>query len=152
MIMKIIITLIFTSIFQFSYAQSCGSGELIFDFYTKDNEKLAYKISEVEIIDSTLLDKTHKGIKIDSLNFKGIKELKFNKNKLPKFISESIKCNTTVTDNQLKFKTLELFNKVFLLRVWNKNNEIKILIELFGGCNRKKIIVMSKESMLIHID
>ena len=150
--MKLIITLIFISIFQFSYAQSCGSGELIFDFYTMDNEKLEYEISGIEVIDSILLDKTLQGIKIDSTNLEGIKQYKFNKKELPKFISESMKCNHSIINNQLSFKTLELFNKVFLLRVWSKNSEIKILIELFGGCNRKKIIVMSKEPILIHKD
>ncbi|QCE43043.1 hypothetical protein [Psychroserpens sp. NJDZ02] len=150
--MKITTFLIAIFIYQFSYSQACGGGELTLEFYTKNNQQLKYEIKEVEIIDDDLLKNTNVGIKIDSTNMKGIKELKFDKNKLPGFISQSINCNNHIVDNQLKFKTLELFNKVFLLRVWSEKEEVKILIELFGGCNRKKIIVMSKEPMLIHKD
>ncbi|MFV0530774.1 MAG: hypothetical protein ACK5MD_04985 [Flavobacteriales bacterium] len=151
--MRFIYILILVLTYQLSNSQSCGSGKFIFEFYTKNHEKLKYKIKEVDIINKDLLfEDTYRGIILDSSKINGIKQFEFNKDKLPKLISQSLNCDDNINNNQLTFNTLELFNKFFLLKIWDKNNEIQILVNLFGGCNRKNIVVMSENPIIINAD
>ncbi len=137
-------------VFQISYSQSCGSGVFIFEIYTKNDNDIRYEITQAEIIDEKLLpNDLNRGMIIDSTNLKSIKQTKLDRTKLPKFISQSINCNNKLSNNELNFKTLELYNKLYLLTIWNNKNKVQILANLFGGCSRKNIVILSDNPKLI---
>lgn len=137
-------------VFQISYSQSCGSGVFIFEIYTKNDNDIRYEITQAEIIDEKLLpNDLNRGMIIDSTNLKSIKQTKLDRTKLPKFISQSINCDNKLIDNELNFKTLELYNKLYLLTIWNNKNKVQILANLFWGCSRKNIVILSDNPKLI---
>ena len=149
--MKKLYTLIlFFCFYQFSYSQACGEGKFVFEFYQKYNSALSYEITSVEINDDKLISEDlYSGICMDSIKLKGINQSKIDKNKLPKFIKNALGYSNYIKNNQIIFNTLEQYNKLYLLTVWDKNTKIQILVNLFGGCNRKNIVVMSKKPKLI---
>lgn len=151
--MKSIYIILLICFYQFSYSQACGGGKFVFEFYTKNDNELSYEIAEVEIKDEKLLfENLNNGVVIDSSKLKKIHEYKFNKDKLPKFVSQSISSDNRIKNNELVFSTLELYNKIYLLTVCNKKNKIYILANLFGGCNRKNIVIMADKPKLISIE
>ncbi|MET3045031.1 hypothetical protein [Flavobacterium covae] len=149
--MRALYTLILLSYFyQLSYSQACGGGKFVFEFYRKDNYELKYEITSVEIKDINLASEDiYMGIVMDSIKLKQINQFKIDINKLPKFINKSITFDNKIKNNQLTFNTLELYNKLFLLTVWDKKTKIQILVKLFGGCDRKNIVVMAENPKLI---
>jgi len=150
MIKKNICLIIFSFIFQFSYSQACGGGKFKFEFYTKSNDSLKYEIIEVEVKDTKLLSEDlYRGVLVDEDIMNGISLHTFDKNKLPNFISKSIGDGNGINNNEIIFNTLELYNKLYLLKVWNLECEIYILANLFGGCNRKTILVMIPENPIL---
>lgn len=137
-------------VFQISYSQSCGGGVFIFEIYTKNDNDIRYEITQAEIIDEKLLSNDlNRGMIIDSTNLKSIKQSKLDRTKLPKFISKSINCDNKLSNNELNFTTLELYNKLYLLTIWNNKNKVQILANLFGGCSRKNIVILSDNPKLI---
>jgi hypothetical protein len=151
MIMNKLYMLILFFLCQFSYSQACGEGKFIFEFHQKYSSVLNYEITSVEINDDKLISEDlYMGVYMDSIKLKGISQSKIDKNKLPKFIKNSIGTCNSIKNNQLIFKTLEQYNKLYLLTVWDKKIKIQILVNLFGGCNRKNIVVMSETPKLIH--
>lgn len=151
--MKFIYIILLICFCQFSYSQACGGGKFVFEFYTKDDNELSYEIAEVEIKDEKLLfENLNNGVIIDSSKLKGLYKYKLNKDKLPKFVTQSISSDNKIKNNELVFSTLELYNKIYLLTVCNKKNKISILANLFGGCNRKNIVIMAEKSKIISID
>jgi len=151
--MKSIYIILLICFYQFSYSQACGGGKFVFEFYTKGDNELSYEIAEVEINDEKLLfENLNNGVAIDSSKLKNLHEYKFNKEKLPKFLSQSISSDNKIKNNELVFSTLKLYNKIYLLTVWNKKNKIYILANLFGGCNRKNIVIMADKPKLISIE
>lgn len=150
MIRKCFCLTIFSFIFQFSYSQACGGGEFRFEFYTKNNDNLKYEIMEVKIKnDKLLLEDFYNGVIVDKNVMNGISLYEFNKKKLPTFISESIVDGDRVFNNELVFKTLELYNKLYLLKVWNLDSEVYIVANLFSGCSRRTIVVMLSENPIL---
>lgn len=149
--MRTVYTLILLCWFsQLSYSQACGGGKFVFEFYTKNNCELKYEITSVEIKDINLASEdTYMGIIMDSIKLKKINQSKIDKDKLPKFINKSISSDNKIKNNQLIFDTLELYNKLYLLTVWDKKIKIQILVNLFGGCDRENIVVMSENPKLI---
>lgn len=142
--------LLYFCVFQFSYSQSCGSGKFVFEIYTKNDNNIRYEITQAEIMDEKLLSNDlNMGMIIDSTNLKGIKQSKLDRAKLPKFISQSINCDNKIINNELIFKTLELYGKLYLLTIWNNKNKIQILVNLFGGCSRENIVILSENPKLI---
>ncbi|WP_294963915.1 hypothetical protein [uncultured Flavobacterium sp.] len=151
--MRPIYIILFVVFYQFSYSQACGGGKFVFEFYTKNDNELLYEISQVEFKDEKLLfENLNDGIVIDSTKLQSLAQSKFHKEKLPKFISQSISSNNKIENNELVFSTLESYSRVYLLTVWNKKNKIYILTNLFGGCNRKNIVIMAEKPKMISID
>lgn len=144
---KYICFIIFAFIFQLTYSQACGGGKFEIDFYTKSADNLQYKITEVKTVNKEFLSgDISEGTIITKNQLKEVVQSEFDKSKLPKFISESVIDQDIIENNELSFNTLELYNKLFLLKVWSTENEVYILANLFGGCDRKIAVIMISEN------
>ncbi len=123
------------------------------DFYTKNNEDLNYEIFEVKINDKELSEKIwhDKWVIVSNENKNKFKQMTFNKNNLPTVISENIDISGKILNNHLEFTTFELFKKYFLLKIWSKTKEFKIIMNLFGGCNKQYAVIMLDKPMIMRI-
>ena len=152
----LILLIIFTT--SISYSQRCGGGTFIFEFYTLNGEKQENLYYEILNFDSDSLKTHNKNDKINQatyasfvrdyengiiINSNMVNEIDEKNEDLVKSLNKrKVDKKGVIDSGVMKFKTVETYNKPYVLKITNSKITFYILANIFGGCNRTTKVLL----------
>lgn len=154
--LKIIALLIFVT--SVSYSQRCGGGTFLFEFYILNGQKqeqLQYEIFEFDLskVDNgndKIREETYASFVRDYengiiINYKIGDEIGDKSDKLVNFLTKKkVNKKGNIDNGVLQFKTIETYNKPYILKISNSKITFFIVANIFGGCNRTTKIILKQ--------
>jgi hypothetical protein len=152
----VVVLVVIFSFESLVFSQACGEGELYFEFYVLNGEKIENLQYEVISVSEEAIEKVFTKYQFDVLHANMYFGSVINEEDAEKIISlqkdtnlDGLLTNSeldnsgTISGGIITFMTFETLNSRYLLKITYDTKTVYILANLFGGCDRTSKVLFS---------
>ncbi len=133
---------------KWAFAQACGGGTFQIQLQEKNCGAPQYQLFQITGAPPALpLADLYSGSFTDSSLATSLKPVPLTKEKLPKIIAAANTLRGTFADNQISFRTRELYNKPLLLKIETQTHTYFLVGMFLGGCNRTAVVSLKNKTV-----